>query len=357
MNKKYQELFKQLSKEKETSPSSTNDHIMLFDGLNTFIRSFSATPSTNEDGDHIGGISGFLFSIGKAVRDFKPSRCIIVFDGKGGSQRRKKVSPTYKANRANKTRLRRHDHSYASLEEEQQSMHFQFSRLVSYLDCLPVTFLAIDGIEADDTIAYIANHYEAECKRITIVSTDRDFYQMVSDKIHIWSPVKKKLYDVNAVIQEFGVHPINYVVYRSFTGDKSDNIEGLTGFGTKTINAAFPELAEHYDYTIEYILEKSKKELLESKKPKKIFQTIQSSYDILEINSKLMDLKLFDISAAQKSTIRDIIQGPIPTLDKNTFRQLFMEDKMWTTMKNLPDWLNNTWLALNAFAMQYNQNN
>ena len=101
---RYQQLFKELQKEKVTDPSSVDDHIMVFDGLNTFIRAFGATPSTNEDGDHVGGITGFLFSIGKAIRDFKPSRCVIVFDGRGGSARRKKIYGDYKANRANKTK-------------------------------------------------------------------------------------------------------------------------------------------------------------------------------------------------------------------------------------------------------------
>ena len=57
---KYQQLFKQLQQEKVNAPSNVNDHIMVFDGLNTFIRAFGATPSTNEDGDHIGGITGFF---------------------------------------------------------------------------------------------------------------------------------------------------------------------------------------------------------------------------------------------------------------------------------------------------------
>jgi DNA polymerase-1 len=191
---KYQKLFQELQKEKSQAPSDVNDNIVIFDGLNTFIRAFGATPATNEDGDHIGGITGFLFSIGKVVRDLKPSRCIIVFDGRGGSKRRKKIYPDYKANRANKTRLRRHDHqTFASIEDEQEAMRYQFSRLVSYLDCLPVTFLSIDGIEADDTITYISEMYNDTSKRITIVSTDRDFYQLVNDKVQIWSPIKKQM--------------------------------------------------------------------------------------------------------------------------------------------------------------------
>jgi DNA polymerase-1 len=348
---KYQQLFKQLQQEKVNSPSDVNDHIMVFDGLNTFIRAFGATPSTNEDGDHIGGITGFLFSIGKAVRDFKPSRCVIVFDGRGGSARRKKISGDYKANRANKTRLRRHDHqNFATIEDEQEAMRYQFSRLVSYLDNLPVTFLAIDGIEADDTIAYIAQMYKDISKKITIVSTDRDFYQLISPTLQVWSPIKKKMYDEAALIEEFGVHPNNYVVYRTFTGDNSDNIAGVDGFGPKTILKTFPELAEETEFTLEDLQKKCNDKI--PLKEGKSFQKVLASYDIIETNYRLMNIKLLNIPAQNASTIRGIMQQEIPTLNKMEFQRLFMEDKMWTTMKNLPDWLNSTWLSLNAFAMQ-----
>ncbi len=66
--------------------------------------------------------------------------------------------------------------------------------MVSYLDNLPVTFIAIDGIEADDTIAYITDMYHDISKKITIVSTDRDFYQLIDDTVQIWSPIKKKIF-------------------------------------------------------------------------------------------------------------------------------------------------------------------
>jgi DNA polymerase-1 len=176
------------------------------------------------------------------LETLKPSRCIIVFDGVGGSKRRKKIYKDYKGNRANKTRLRRHDHHFANIEQEQEAMRYQFSRLVSYLDALPVTFLSMDGIEADDTIAYITEMYEAKSKKITIVSTDRDFYQLINDQIEIWSPIKKKMYDTEKLLDEFGVHPKNYVMYRSFTGDKSDNIPGVNGIGPKTLLKHIPNL-------------------------------------------------------------------------------------------------------------------
>ena len=345
---KYQRLFKELQKEKETSPKDANDHIMVFDGLNTFIRSFGATPAYNEDGDHIGGITGFLYSVGKTVRDFKPSRCVIAFDGRGGNTKRKKIYKDYKANRANKTKLRRFDHHDSTIENEQQSMKHQFSRLVSYLDNLPVTFLSMDGIEADDTIAYIAQMYNDTCKKITIVSTDRDFYQLVDDRIQVWSPIKKKMYDTQAVIDEFGVHPNNMVLYRSFTGDKSDNIPGVSGIGPKTILKLIPEIVNEQQVTLEDLIKKSNQLLTEVKQ----YQRILDSHEILEKNWLLMNIKLLDISANTSSKIRGIMEQPVNGLNRTEFQRLFYEDKMWAVMKNLPDWLTRTWLSLDAFSKQ-----
>jgi DNA polymerase-1 len=344
---KYQKLFKELQQERNSSPSDVNDHIMIFDGLNTFIRSFGATPAYNEDGDHIGGITGFLYSVGKTVRDLRPSRCVIVFDGRGGSAKRKRIYGDYKGNRANKTKLRRHDHHESTLEEEQESMRHQFSRLISYLDNLPVTFISMDGIEADDTIAYITDMYQDISKKITVVSTDRDFYQLISPTLQVWSPIKKKMYDEAALIEEFGVHPANYVVYRTFTGDASDNIPGVDGFGPKTILKTFPELASSKEFTLDDLQHKCKM-LTESKSHQKVL----NNYETIDKNYRLMNIKLLDIPAQTATKIRGIMDQPIPSLNRSEFQRLFYEDKMWSIMKNLPDWLNNTWLSLNAFAKQ-----
>jgi 5'-3' exonuclease len=210
---------------------------MVFDGLNTFIRSFGATPAYNEDGDHV--LEAFpdsYIQLAKQLETLNLSRCIIVFDGRGGSAKRKRIYKDYKGNRANKTKLRRHDHHDSTLEQEQESMRHQFSRLISYLDNLPVTFISMDGIEADDTIAYIAQMYEDTCKKMTIVSTDRDFYQLVDKSVHckFGHQSKRKCIMKKHCIEEFGVHPANYVVYTvSFTGDASDNIPGVRWLWSK----------------------------------------------------------------------------------------------------------------------------
>jgi len=208
--------------------------------------------------------------------------------------------------------------------------------------------MAIDGIEADDAIAYIAQMYEDTCKKITIVSTDRDFYQLVDDRIQVWSPIKKKMYDVDAVHEEFGVHPNNMVIYRSFTGDASDNIPGVNGIGPKTILKLIPELSQSAEFSVDNLLDKSRNNLKESKS----YQKILDNARIIEQNYQLMNIKLLDIPAQTASKIRGIMQQPISELNKPEFQRLFYEDKMWAIMKNLPEWLNNTWLSLNAFAKQ-----
>ena len=162
MNSRYLNILREVEKEHEQGTGSSKDsHLLIIDGLNTFIRVFSAVPALNDDGQHIGGVTGFLRSVAANIRQLKPTRCVIVFDGKGGSKRRKSIYPEYKANRANKTAFNRYQ-EFATLEDEQDSMKRQFGRLIQYLNCLPITTLSIDNVEADDIMAYIANELYTE---------------------------------------------------------------------------------------------------------------------------------------------------------------------------------------------------
>jgi DNA polymerase-1 len=313
---------------------------MVFDGLNTFIRSFGATPAYNEDGDHIGGITGFLYSVGKTVRDLRPSRCVIVFDGKGGSAKRKRIYSDYKGNRANKTKLRRHDHHETTLEQEQESMRHQFIRLISYLDNLPITFISMDGIEADDTIAYITDMYQDISKKITVVSTDRDFYQLLSPTLQVWSPIKKKMYDIETVQEEFGVHPNNMVLYRSFTGDSSDNIPGVPKLGPKKLLKNFPELQEEQTVVLKEILEKSKQT------KGTMYESVSMFSHQLKINEKLMDLHNPNLSEMMKLEIQNVIECPKSTMDKTKFLNMYNMDFLGNSIPNVESWLINVFTHL-----------
>ena len=149
MNSKYQDILDSLTNEKEEL--GINSKVFLVDGLNNFLRSFAMIQHVNNAGQHIGALTGFLKSIGYAIKMLNPTKVIIVFDGVGGSNARKNLYPEYKANR-NVNRMTNYS-TFSSKEEETESINNQMSRLIQYLKCLPVTVVGIDGLEADDIIS------------------------------------------------------------------------------------------------------------------------------------------------------------------------------------------------------------
>ena len=347
MKARYQDILREIEREKEQGTGSTKDsHLLVIDGLNTFIRVFSAVPALNDDGQHIGGVTGFLRSVAAVVRLIKPTRCIIVFDGKGGSRRRKDIYPEYKANRANKTAFNRYQ-EFASLEDEQDSMRRQFGRVIQYLNCLPVTTLSIDNVEADDIMAYIANEiYTDDKNRVTICSTDRDFLQLVNNRISVWSPIKKKMYTPSVMQEEFGFSSKNYLLYRSFIGDKSDNIPGLKGVGPKSLIKYFPVFSEDRELTVEEIVQYAN----DVDKKYKVHSLVSENKELLELNYKLMQLKEVDINGNAKMLTMNKVQGDIDKMNVLEFKKMFMADKMYTVIKDLDSWLKSSFNSLNAYA-------
>ena len=246
-NARHLSIFEEIKKSGgKVDSGEPNDSVLLIDGLNTFIRVFSAIPTTNEDGVHIGGIVGFLRSIGYTINMVRPTRTIIVFDGKGGSNRRRKIFPQYKMGRKMSHRLNR-THDFLTREEEKKMMIFQLNRIVEYLECLPVTLINMDGIEADDVIGYCAKHIFDN--KSTIMSTDKDFLQLIDENIRVYSPTKKKMYDEEKVVEEYGISSHNFLLYRMLDGDVSDGIPGIKGVGLKSLLKYFPFLENSHKYT------------------------------------------------------------------------------------------------------------
>ena len=181
----YKDILSEVSEEHKTNHlRERNSRVMIIDGLNTFIRSWTTNPTMNEDGDHTGGVIGSLKSIGYQIREFNPTRCIVTFDGKNGSQSRKKIHEGYKAGREkNRFRVNRQYQGMMDEEQERLSMKQQFVWLNDMLDSLPIQTMIYDGIEADDTIAYLTKHTQHDLDgEVVIVSTDKDFLQLVSER-------------------------------------------------------------------------------------------------------------------------------------------------------------------------------
>ena len=341
MNNRYKELLKEVSKEhNEVKNESLNDRVLIIDGLNQFIRVFGAVPALNDDGEHCGGVTGFLLSTAATIRRLKPTRVVIVFDGKGGSNRRKSVYKGYKEGRTGLTKLNRLA-GYEDLEDQQVSMRNQFKRLIEYLQILPITMTYIDYVEADDIIAYLANHYFK--KEVTILSSDKDFLQLVNQRIKVFTPTKKKMYTEKEVIADYGVTPQNLIFYRVLMGDKSDNIKGVNGVGIKTIESKMKFLTEN-DLSLDTFIEKCSSECED-----KLAKKIKDNLDTINMNYGLMQLADPDISSSIKSNVRELMDTHRPQLDLVEFKKMFMYDKLYTAFANVDSWLRNSFTSLHNY--------
>ena len=334
LNDKFISFLDQVKDEEHKSVTHLNDRVLVIDGLNTFIRSFAVNPAINEDGLHIGGMMGFLKSIRYTCDILKPSRCIIVFDGKDGSKRRRKIYPEYKENRKVKQRLNRNVDWGTAPQDEEESMKQQMGRLIEYLEQLPLTLISIDGIEADDTIAYISQQLLSESD-IFIMSTDKDFLQLVDDRVKVWSPTKKKLYTKNEVFEEYGIPSKNMLTYRILDGDKSDNINGIRGAGLKSIIKYCPQITTDKKFDVMNLMDHAEN----SNSKIKLLENIKKSSNLLKRNYLLMQLNTVDIPNHTKMKIQGAVNGDVPQLIKYRFQTMFLKDKLTNAIPNLDNWI------------------
>ena len=350
--KGYAELLKQVREDHENQNLSLDkdSKVLIVDGLNSFIRVFSAVPLVNDDGDHIGGYVGFMRSIAAVIRQFKPTRCIIVFDGKGGSARRKKMHSGYKEGRTMSTRFnRREDVGEQSVEKEIESMRTQMGKLSEYLQCLPITLISIDNIEADDAIAYLATDvFRPKGSEVIIMSDDKDFIQLIDAKTSVWRPVEKKYYTPKEVVDRFGIPSHNFIHYKVFMGDGSDNIKGINGIGIKTLQSKFPLLLEDKIASIEDVLEYCKVR----KDEHKVYKTVLDNESVMRLNWRLMSLEELEIGANFKLMIIDMANRPISVLNMYLFKKMFMLDKLYSVIPNVDSWLNTSFNSLAAFSQK-----
>jgi DNA polymerase I len=348
MDIKYQSIFAQVLAEHSQQPASLqkkkDDDILLIDGTNNFIRCWTVVPTLSTNGDHIGGVSGFLGTIGHAIKLLRPTRVIIVFDGQGGSIRRQKIYSEYKAHRKVTMRVNRAYEDMSDPELEKKEMLAQMGKLVDFLRTLPVSVACIDYIEADDTIAYIATQMFPK-SRVTIMSGDRDFLQLVSDRVTVWSPIKKKLYGVQDVIEQYGVHPTNFIYYRLLEGDKSDNIDGIKGIALKTALKMFPMLADAKEYSVEEMFRFSKDKMNE----KKAYANILENVGIVTRNYQLMQLKSPDFGGSLQTKIQEVV-GNIYEFNKFRFIQNLTTHGMHSSIPNYHVWLQEVFYPLSVLA-------
>ena len=298
----------------------------------------------NVNGNHTGGLTGFLKSVAYAIKMFNPTKTVIVFDGVGSSNSKRNLFPDYKANR-HVNRITNYS-IFSSKEEETESIENQMSRLIQYLKCLPVTVISIDGLEADDIIGYLCKQFEKhnQTQETIVMSADKDFLQLVSNKTCVYSPTKKKIYKPKDVLEEFKVSSTNYLNYKILLGDKSDNVPGVNGLGPVKIVKLFPKLTENTPISLEEIIGHS----FDKRDENKLYLSVVERRHQLVINEKLMSLDGSILTDNHKQLVKDAFNNSF-TLNKYLFNQLYVNDKLGDSIPNVDAWLNESFGYLNTF--------
>jgi len=302
--------------------------VMIIDALNQFLRAYIVNPTLSTNGDPIGGTAGFLKILQKLCREIKPDRVIICWDGQGGSARRKIVNKNYKEGRK-PLRLNR-DVKNLTEEEELQNKIWQQVRLVEYLNNFPVTQLVSDGAEADDVISFIVQHPGFWGWQKVIVSSDKDFFQLLDNETVAYRPTQKEILNKNNIVEKFGIHPTNFALARAIVGDKSDNLEGVPGVGLATVAKRLPFLAEEKTYGIDKVIEFCDN----TNSTLKAYKNISESEDLIKENYKLMQLYSPSISVQNKTKIKCTIRDSHLTFNKTATNGMFLEDGIGKTNWN-----------------------
>ena len=294
------------------------DRIMIVDMLNMYYRAYIVDPSLSSNGQPIGGIKGSLKILQKLMREVNPTKVYICWDGREGSSKRRDTIKEYKEGRK-PIRLNR-DIRSMSEEQELQNKIWQQLRLADYINNMPVSQIMIDYTEADDLIAALCNFHKEDNK--VIVSSDKDFFQLLDDTTVLYRPVQKEVMNKNRVKNKFSIHPNNFALARAICGDRSDNLDGIKGAGLKTIAKKFPAMCEEKTYTIDNLIKDC--ENVENKL--KVHEAIIENQELIQKNYKIMQLNTPSISTTTAAIITQHIKNYPKEFSKTNIRKMMIED-------------------------------
>src|SRR6516225_3143760 len=199
------------------------DHVFLVDGSSYIFRAYHALPPLNRksDGLQVNAVLGFCNMLWKLLRDMpdneKPTHLAIVFD-KSEVTFRNKLYHDYKAHRP----------------PAPDDLIPQFGLIRDAVRAFDLPCLEQNGFEADDLIATYARLATERGAIMTIVSSDKDLMQLVTDRVVMYDTMKDRRIGIPEVIEKFGVPPEKVVEVQALAGDSTDNVPGVPGIGVKT---------------------------------------------------------------------------------------------------------------------------
>jgi DNA polymerase-1 len=201
------------------SGSSPEKTLLLVDGSSYLYRAFHALPGLKspKTGEPTGAVYGVLNMLRKLATDYKPAALACVFDARGKTFRDAEYSE-YKANRT----------------PMPDDLAVQVEPLHEAVRALGWPMLIIEGVEADDVIATLAERAKGEGWRTVISTGDKDFAQLVEERVTLVNTMSNEVLDIDGVKRKFGVAPEQFLDYLTLIGDQIDNIPGVDKVGPKT---------------------------------------------------------------------------------------------------------------------------
>jgi DNA polymerase-1 len=331
MKKDLLNLLNNIQEQGEELPQS--ERYLLIDGLNLFFRNFSAINAVNSNGVHIGGLGGFFRSLGSLIRTIQPTQVYMVFDGPGSSNNRKNIIPEYKSGR-NITRVTKHE-LFDNLEEEDDSKINQIVRIIQYLQTLPVKTVSLSRVEADDIIAYLSHTLPVKPEdRAFIVSSDKDYLQLVSEQVIVYRPIEREYFTEDTVKEKFNVTPNNFILYKLLMGDNSDGITGIKGLGPKGLFKKFPELAIK-DLSLQDIVDISEQKIKEHV----VYARVLHDVENLENKYRVMDLSNPMMTDKDKLSIDESVKNTKLEFYPDEFVKMCNEDQLGNLIRNTEFWV------------------
>ena len=204
-------------------------HVVLVDASGFIFRAFHAIDNrlTRPDGTPVNAVYGFITMLMKLLNDMQPDHIAIIFDS-ARKTFRNDIDPSYKANRT----------------EPPDELVPQFALVREATQAFNLDCIELNGFEADDLIATYTKEAINEGAEVTIVSSDKDLMQLVSDRVTMFDSFKNKRIGPEQVQEKFGVSPEKVVDVQSLAGDSTDNVPGVPGIGIKTAAQLIQEFGD-----------------------------------------------------------------------------------------------------------------
>ena len=274
---------------------------LIVDGNNLLKIGFHGVKDFYNNGEHIGGTWHFINTIRKFLEETNFNKVMVFWDSDTNSSQRKLLYPKYKMNRK----------SSPNNEEKTDSFNKQKTRVKQYLEEMFIRQLEVENSEADDLIAYYCQISLDEEK--TIFSSDKDLTQLISEKVLIYSPNLKSYYKFgdNIKFKDCSIPHYNVMTFKILAGDTSDNIDGISLMGEKTLIKFFPEILDS-EISLTDILIKGELLLKEQQKNVVLGNLLSGKTkegimgdDFFKINKKLVDLSEPLIDEEGKEMVRE----------------------------------------------------